>query len=212
VRIEFADFDQFLDLDHGDPPGIGAQRVEVAGGFPVDQVAGPVRLPGLDQRQVGGNALFEDIVRVAEARRRLVLRQDRAVGGAGVEGGDAGPAGAQLFRQGALRGQFQFQLAAEKLLLEDGVLADIGGDHFPDLAGLQQQAEAEIVDPGIVADHGQVFDAAVAQGDYQVFGDAAQAEAARGHRHAVAGQSFQGLCGGGKDRFHVSVLFPLVVK
>jgi hypothetical protein len=51
-----------------------------------------------------------------------------------------------------------------------------------DLPRLQQLAEAEAVDAGVVGDHGQVLHAAVAQRVDQRLGDAAQAEAADGQQ------------------------------
>ena len=94
--------------------------------------------------------------------RLLAFGNRGAVAGGGEEGGDAGTAGAQLLGQGALRGEFDFQLAGEQLLLEQGVLADVGGDHLADLPVLQQHAEAETVDAAIVGYHGQIAHATTA--------------------------------------------------
>src|SRR5512132_4266941 len=44
---DVADLDEVLDLGDGHPTGGGAQRVEVAGALPVDEVARPVALPGV---------------------------------------------------------------------------------------------------------------------------------------------------------------------
>jgi uncharacterized membrane protein YgcG len=54
-----------------------------------------------------------------------------------------------------------------------------------DLPRLEQLAQAEAVDAGVVGDDGQVLDAAVAQRVDQRLGDAAQAEAADGQQLAV---------------------------
>src|ERR671911_893466 len=53
LGFDLADVDQVLDLGDGDPPGGGAQRVEVARALPVDEVPGAVPLPGVDQGEVG---------------------------------------------------------------------------------------------------------------------------------------------------------------
>ena len=77
----------------------------------------------------------------------------------------------------------------EELPLELLVLADVGRDHLADLAGLQQQAEAEVVDAGVVADDGQVFACpARAARAIRFSGIAAQAEAADHDRRAVGNQ------------------------
>ena len=55
-----------------------------------------------------------------------------------------------------------------------------------DLPRLEQLAEAELVDAGVVGDHGEAVHAGVAQREDQVLRDAAQAEAAAHHRHPVA--------------------------
>ena len=100
--------------------------------------------------------------------------------GPGEEGRDAGAAGADALGQRALRIEFDLQLAGEILLRERLVLADIGRDHLLDLPGLEQQAEADAVDAGIVGDDGEVLHAGIADGVDQRLRDAAQAEAA-GH-------------------------------
>jgi len=42
-----------------------------------------------------------------------------------------------------LRIELQLQVACKILLLEQFVLADVGGDHLPDLAALQQVPQSE---------------------------------------------------------------------
>lgn len=127
-----------------------------------------------------------------ELARLLALGDRGAVAGGGEEGRDAGAAGADLLGQRALRGQFDFQFATEQLLLEQGVLADIGGDHLADLPVFQQHAEAETVDAAVVRDHREVPDPAPADFRDQVLGNPAEAEAPGEDGHAV-GQAFEGL-------------------
>ena len=78
-----------------------------------------------------------------------------------------------------------FDLAGEELPLELLVLADVGRDHLPHLARAQQDADAEVVDAGIVADDREVARAARVQRLDQVLGDPAQAEAAHQDRRPV---------------------------
>src|SRR3546814_19966931 len=65
-------------------------------------------------------------------------------------------------------------------------------DHLLDLAGLQQLAETGASDAGIVRHAGEVLGAAVHQGVDQPLGDAAEAEAAAHHHHAVARDALAG--------------------
>ncbi len=145
---------------------------------------------------------FQHVVLAVEYARLLALGDDGAVAGAGEEGRDAGAAGAQALGQRALRIEFQLQFAAQVLALEFLVLADVGGNHLPDLARAQQHAQAEAIDAGVVGDHRQAADAAVAQGDDQGLGNAAQAEAADRERLAVAQDVAQGVGGGGVEFVH----------
>ena len=124
----------------------------------------------------------------------------RADAGAGEECRDAGAAGAQLLGQRALRREFELEFAGQVLALELLVLADVAGDHLLDLPRLEQLAEAEAVDAGVVRDHGQVLHAGVAQRRDQRLGNAAQAEAADGQQLAVPHDALQGR---GRTRVHL---------
>ncbi|MDT4877153.1 hypothetical protein FQZ97_1126500 [compost metagenome] len=84
-----------------------------------------------------------------------------------------------------MRGQFDFQLAAQQLLFEQGVLANVGSNHLADLPVFQQYAQAKTVDAAIVGNHGQPLHAHAADLGDQVFRDTADAEAAGNYRHVV---------------------------
>jgi hypothetical protein len=71
--IELAGFDDLLDLGDGDPPRGRAQRVEVLGGLLIDQVAVPIAVPRVDQRVVGHDGAFEDVVGAVEGPHLLGL-------------------------------------------------------------------------------------------------------------------------------------------
>ena len=79
------------------------------------------------------------------------------------------------------------------------VLADVGGNHFADLALLQQQTEAKIVDPRVVGDAGHPADAAAYEFCNAVFRNAAQAKPAQ-HQGHVVGHPVEGGLGSG-DHF-----------
>src|SRR5690606_18888265 len=91
--------------------------------------------------------------------------------------------------------ELELEFARQVLPLELLVLADVRRDHLAHLSRLEQLAEAETVDAGVVRNAGQVLHAGVAQGRDQRLGDAAQAEAADGDRLAVGDHSCQGGSG-----------------
>src|SRR3546814_6066859 len=75
------------------------------------------------------------------------------------------------------------------LPLELLVLADIGGDHLPDLPGAEQLAQPLAVDAGVVARDGEVLDPRIADRVDQPLGTAAQAETARSEEPTSEHQS-----------------------
>src|SRR3546814_1271270 len=85
--------------------------------------------------------------------------------------------------------EVELEKAGQILPLEFLILPDIGGDHLAHLAALEQQAEAEIVDPRIVRDDGEILYAAAAALVHQSLGNAAEAEAARRDCHSVEEQA-----------------------
>jgi hypothetical protein len=109
----------------------------------------------------------------------------------GEEGGDARPAGADALGQRPLRVEFQLELAGQVELGEQLVLADVGRDHLPHLARLQEKPEARSVHAGVVGDEGEVLRARVADGADQRVGNAAQPEAAGHDRHPVLDEAGQ---------------------
>ncbi len=72
--------------------------------------------------------------------------------GGGVEGGNAGAAGADSFGQRALRNEAEVEFALDDFFFEELVFADVaagvGGDH----AGFEHEPHAESVDAHVVAD------------------------------------------------------------
>src|SRR2546430_383773 len=191
VGIELAHLDQLLHFRHGEIAAGGDHGVEVARGHPIDEIPGLVALPCLDHRQIGADAFLEHMLPAVENLGLLALGELGAGRGARVEGWNAGAARAQLLSQRALRRQLQVELARQHLALELLVLAYIGGDHLLNLARLEEQAHAEIVDARIVADDGKAFDAAADQCLDEILRDPAQPEAARGDRHVVAQHSLE---------------------
>ena len=202
VRIDLAGRHQMLDLGDGDLGGGRHHRVKIARGLAVDQVPGGIALPGVDDGEVGEQAALHDVFLAVEFLHFLAFGDQRADAGLGVEGRNTGAAGADALGQRALRIEFEFQFAGEVLLGEQLVLADIGRDHLLDLPGLQQPAQPDAVDAGIVGDHGQVLDAGLADRVRQGFGDAAKTKTARHDHHAVLENAIECRFGVGVDLVH----------
>jgi hypothetical protein len=201
VGIERAGGHQLLHLgDRGARRG-GHHGGEVAGGPAVHQVPQRVRLPGLDEGEVGPEPGFQDVGPAVEPAHLLALGDQRSVAGGGEEGGDSGPARAHAFGEGALRVELHLQLAAQGHLLEDLVLAHVGRDHLLHLPVLEQEGDPEVVGPGVVADQGEVAAALVTQGQDQVLGEAAEAEA-RDHDRRSVGDVLDRLGGVLHDLLH----------
>ena len=191
IGIEFADFDQFLDLRDADLAAGRDHRVEIPRRFSVDEVAGFIALPCLHQRNLGRDARLEHIFLVAEIFRLFAFGQFRAEAGARVKSRDARAARAQSFRQRALRNQLELEFAREHLPLELLVLAHIGSHHFFHLPRREQNAHPETIHARVVAHDGQSFHAAVVQRRDQILRDAAQPEAAGSDRHVVVQQAIE---------------------
>src|SRR3546814_7253076 len=82
--------------------------------------------------------------------------------GLGRESGNARAPCAAALGERALRTECDLQFAGQILPLELLVLADIGGDHLPDLPGAEQLAQPLAVDAGVVARDGEVLDPRIA--------------------------------------------------
>ncbi len=105
VRIQFSWLYQLFHFGDGDARGRGHHGVEIARRPAVDQVALPVSLPGLHQREVCFERPFQDVFAPIEGALLFALGDQRANAGGRIEGGNARPAGADPFRQRALRNQ-----------------------------------------------------------------------------------------------------------
>ncbi|QFT75834.1 hypothetical protein FIU92_22500 (plasmid) [Ruegeria sp. THAF33] len=185
----------FLDLGYADLAAHGGGRIEVARGLPENQVACVIGFPRLDDRQVGKNALFEDVLFAVELFDFLAFGDLGANTCLGVESGDACPASAHALGQRALRVKFQLQFSAQILAHELGILADVGRHHLLDLAGGQELAEAEVIDARIVRSDGQVLHAACHNGVDQKFRNATEAKASGRDQHPVMQEAIQSLGG-----------------
>jgi hypothetical protein len=160
----------------------------------------------LTSAHLGQQRAFHHVLMAVEFADLLAFGHQGADAGARVEGRDAGTTGAQPFGQRALGCELQLQFTGQVLAFELLVLAHVAADHLLDLARVEQLAQAEPVDAGVVADDGEVLDAAVMQRVDQRFRNAAQAEAANGHQLAVLDDTVQRRSGTGIDLVHAGPL------
>ncbi|MNI97589.1 hypothetical protein D3C73_1562610 [compost metagenome] len=61
-RVQFAEFDDLVDLSDGGLGSHGHDRAEITGGLAVDQVAPAVTLVRLDQCEVGVQRHFQHVL------------------------------------------------------------------------------------------------------------------------------------------------------
>ena len=94
-----------------------------------------------------------------------------------------------------MRVEFQLKLARQILAHEFRVLANVRRDHLFDLFGLQQNADAKVVNSRVIGRKCEVFRASVFDSREQKLWNAAQAKAACRDEHAVMQQPVEG--GGG---------------
>ena len=186
IGVELAEFDEFFHFGDDVIRGSRHHRVKVARRLSVDEVAPAVAFPRFDERKISAETALHHVHAAIEFACLLPFGDHSAVTSGCVKRGNAGASRAQPFAQGPLWIQFHLQFTAQDQLLEEFVFPDISGDHFLDLALLEQHANPKIIDPRVVAHDGQVLRAFPADSRDKVFRDAAEAEAAHEYRGAVA--------------------------
>ena len=185
IWIQFANFDNLLDLGDTDFACGCHRRVEIAGRLAEHQIARLVRLPALDQADVGKNPMLEDIGLAIEILMLFALGYLRPDAGLGIETRNTRPTGATRFGKSPLWAEFHFQFAGKKLSFEFLVLADIGSDHLLHLPRAEQLAETFIINAGIVRGDGKPFDAVLLDRIDQPFGNSAKTKTTNTQMHVI---------------------------
>ena len=185
IGVQTTGWQQLLDLSDRDSGRTAHTGVEITGRALKDQVARLIALPGFYKGEIGLERGFQNMHFAIEFTGLLAFGDFGTITRRGIKCRETGLGGPALFSQGALRGQFDLQFTAEHLTFELIVLAHIRRYHFFDLTLLQQQSQAEIVDPRIVRDTGQVGDAQTHQFGNGIFRDTAETEAPEHERHVV---------------------------
>ena len=115
VGIDLAGRHQMLDFGDGDLGRGRHHRIEIARGLAIDEIACGIALPGVDDGEIGEQPALHHIFLAVEFLHFLAFGDQRADAGLGVEGRNAGAAGADALGQRALRIEFEFQFAGQDI-------------------------------------------------------------------------------------------------
>jgi hypothetical protein len=184
-RVEISGLDELLDFRDRDPSRRDGHRVEVAGGFPINEVSQAIALPRRDEREVPHDALLEQVLAAVEDASLLSLRHQSAHAGRSVESRDPRASRAHPLGERPLGHELHFQLPAQELPLEFRVLSHVGGHHPADLPGLQEQAQPPVIHAAVVRDGGQVLDPPAHESRDQVLRNSAESESTDDERGAI---------------------------
>src|SRR6185369_18004986 len=117
VGIERADRDDLFDLGDADLAAGRGRQVEVARRLAEHEVAALVRLPALDDAEVGADSALEHIGLPIEVFRLLALCDLSADTGLRIESGNSRAARAHPLGKRALRRELDLELPGEELPL-----------------------------------------------------------------------------------------------
>ena len=120
------------------------------------QVAEAIGLPGVDQRDVAENGIFQQAQAAVDRSGFTTVGEDRIGGGRCVKRLHAGAGRPDAFGEGALRHDLQLQIAAGVLTAGDAVGADETADQFAHMAGGQQFGDWSVVAAAGVDHEGEV--------------------------------------------------------
>ena len=188
LRIDGARRYDARDLGNGLFRRHGHQRIEIQRSHPVGEIAQGIAELSLDQGEIGLQPALLHIVPPVEFGDGLTLCEFCAVARRRVERGDARTAGANTFRERALRYDFQLDLSGEVQIREHFRVSGPGKrtDKPGDLSLLDQRGKPDMAIAGIVVDDGQVPRPRVNQRVDQFDRRARAAEPADHHCRAIA--------------------------
>ena len=108
IGIKASRLNDLFHFDDGDSPSGGHVGVKVARRFAKHQVTRRVGAPSLDDRKIGPEPSFSNIVFAVKCLVWLTLRDQRANARLGIKRWDPCAACANALGQRALRGEFKF--------------------------------------------------------------------------------------------------------
>src|SRR5262245_10980973 len=141
--------------DHG-VRGHGHDRIEVARGQRVGEVAEIVGQKRVDQREIRAQRRLEQIALSLDLDPLLALLDDGADAGRREHAAEAEAAGADAFDQRTLRHELDLHRLGDHLPLRLGIEADVAGNGPAHEAGVDQLADAPPRHGVIVRDHREI--------------------------------------------------------
>src|SRR5215475_5539265 len=136
-----------LDLRNRDPPGGCHDRIEIAGGLAVDEITFAIGFPCMDDREVGDETAFHNIVFPVELAGLLGFCDQCSDTGLREKSRYSRATSTDAFCEGSLRIELDLEFSLKVQVREELVLSDIGRDHLPNLPALQQQAQSRTIYP-----------------------------------------------------------------
>ena len=128
-----------------DDDGVGGHRhdrIEIARGQRIGEVAEIVGEEGMHQREIGAQRGLEQVRLAVDLDPLLAFLDQRADAGRRQHAAEAAAAGADALDEGALRDQLDRDLLAQHLLLRLRIEPDMGADHARHLRAVEQLADA----------------------------------------------------------------------
>src|SRR5215831_19480198 len=110
IGIDLPGLDEMLDLGDRDLGGGRHHGVEVARRAAVDEVAGAIALPGLDEREVSEQRTLEHVLAAVDGPRLLALSDQRSEPRRREKAADARASGPDPLSECALGDEFHLEL------------------------------------------------------------------------------------------------------
>jgi hypothetical protein len=169
--IELAELCKVVCASHGQICSGRHDRIEIARGPAVDEIAPAIRFPGVDQRHVTSQRVLEHVIPIADASHFLVGGKQGADAGRCEEGRNTGTRRAQSFRERALWSQLELDAPGSVELVEDCRASNDRGARDAWIAADESLYSAGSKQPGkpgspvtrIVGDDGEPLDSELQQ-------------------------------------------------
>src|SRR5258708_7782790 len=160
VRIQLARLHQMFDFRDGNISCFGHRSGKITGGFSENQVSQRIPFPGFNYRKIGVKGMFHEIGLPIKFPYFFPLSYFSTITSRCKKGGNSHTGHLNSGSQGALGNEVHFQLTTQQMPFKLLIFAYVGADHFFYLAGFQEKTQATVVHPAIIADSGQLIDAA----------------------------------------------------
>lgn len=186
IRIDLTRLNELFNFRHDNLRRCRHQRVEITCRHSIDQIAFRISAVRVNESKVCEECAFHDIKNALELASFLSRRDLRTGSRSRVKRGNAGTAGANTFRQRALRVEFDVDGAVKVLRRKQFVLANVGRYDFPNLPCREQPPKTYAVHASVIRNDRQAFNANFMDDIDQAGWNPTQSEAACHDCHIVA--------------------------